>query len=126
MQVEQFDSLTLQLQTLTDSLQDYHSLEIEGEIKSSIQFLSELIDLNKPDEQKEQERLQRHEEHMQLLVSLNDNIETMNVTLQDNHQELLIELEEKMKTDVEGYYFISLAFVISLGIYMFWNQLSKW
>ncbi|HWK24759.1 MAG TPA: hypothetical protein VNS08_17230, partial [Ureibacillus sp.] len=56
-------------------------------------------------------------------------------TLQDIDQQLILlnetilAMQEEMpkeKIVVEGFFYVGLSVVIALGVYMFWNQLSKW
>lgn len=123
-QVDKADLQTLQdgIQTLIES----NSVDIEGELKTTPQLLKELLEVMTPDEEVQLQELQQLETEEELLVALNENIIGLNTTLQNNHEIVLQRMDSQNELNVEGYFFISLTVVISIAVYMFYNQLSKW
>lgn len=112
----------------------------------SIQTLTETLQLQQ--DQKEQEEDQQANEEQttnELLEKLITTIEEQQPTEEEQNSSMevdksieeqltllnqnLVALTEEMpkeKIVVEGFYFIGLSVVIAFGVYMFWNQISKW
>lgn len=92
-----------------------------NELNESINQLIEIIQSQQPTPEEKQTQVTMTEDNQATLDNINNEMQLMN-------QQLIALTEEmpKEKTVVEGNYFVGLSVVIAFGVYMFWNQLSKW
>lgn len=127
--VEKISELTETIAEQNEALaeqQEQQKIETETKVeeeKSTNELLEEMIvEMQKePSEEEVQASMLSVEEQ----AAYEQNIEQQLSLINDN----LVALTEVMpKSDivVEGFYFVGLSVVISIAIYMFWSQISKW
>lgn len=105
---------TLQLQQEQKELEEDQQANEEQTTNELLEKLITTIEEQQPTEEEQNSSMEVDKSIEEQLTLLNQNLVA------------LTEEMPKEKIVVEGFYFIGLSVVIAFGVYMFWNQLSKW
>lgn len=106
---------TMQAENEAEALAEEEEEEAEVE---NTEVLKTILETLQPSEEEIQAQAVADETEMESLQAIKQELILLNETI----------TEEMPKVDLvtEGFFFIGLSVMISLAVYMFWNQLSKW
>lgn len=114
-----------------EKLQEVFEGALENHEQKTEEELKELDQVKKEQEKKESESLTAEQErHTEMLQAITDNdndlvLEQLEIAVLELQKQNVL-IENQNKNMVEGFWLLSIVFVATITIKLFFNQISKW